>query len=181
MDRRIKLNLSIILSLIIVVMTPHTSIANVDLQSDLNRIVAGINKFDANSAKSTSLSSISGVKQVFANNAAILSEISSAVSVFKRNLNSVKSYIPKSDTKDTPRFSTLMNLALGYEKWLFYQKKNQSLAEKCLRTSGRTYRTFADCSIKDLPKTLENERVGRLKLQAAWNAWKQWQIKFGHA
>ena len=151
------------------------------LQADLNKIVAGINKFDSNAAKSTSLSTINEVRQVFSNNAAILSEISAAVSVFKRDLNSVKSLIPKSDTKDTPRFSTLMNLALGYEEWLKYQQKNQTLAERCLRNSGKTYKSFTNCSIRDLPNTLENERLSRVKLQAAWNAWKQWQIRFGHA
>ena len=168
-------------TMLLLLLQQSTSHASVDLQADLNKIVIGINKFDANSARSTSLSSITGVKDVFAKNADILIEIRSAVSDFKRDLNSVKSYIPKTDTKDTPRFSTLMNLALGYEEWLRYQKKNQALAERCLRTSGKTFKSFTNCSIKDLPTTLENERIGRSKLQAAWNAWKQWQIKFGHA
>jgi hypothetical protein len=181
MNKALQRKVFLILTMLFIVLHQPTSRASVDLQADLNKIVAGINKFDANSAQSTSLSSIAGVKQVFANNAAILLEIQSAVTVFKKDLNSVKSYIPKSDTKDTPRFSTLMNLALGYEEWLKYQKKNQALAEKCLRTSGKTYNSFTNCSLKELPTTLENERLGRAKLQTAWNAWKQWQIKFGHA
>lgn len=169
-----------VLFLLVTVSNPGAS-ANVDLQADLNRIVSRISKFDSNSKRSTSASTISEVRQVFKNNSEILSEIQVAVSVFKRNLNSVKSYIPTIDTKETPRFSTLMNLALGYEDWLRYQRINQGLAEKCLRTSGQSYKSFLDCSIKDLSKTIENERLGRSKLQSAWNAWKRWQIKFGHA
>lgn len=161
-------------------LVPTSTKANVDLQDDLNRVVVGINKFDSNSAKSKNVSTVSEVKIIFANNAVILGEIQSAVSRFKRNLNSVKKYLPTQDTKETPKFGTLMNLALGYEEWLKYQKANQLMAERCLKSAGKTFRSFSNCSIKELPKTLENERLGRAKLQAAWNAWKQWQVKFGY-
>jgi hypothetical protein len=162
-------------------MIPTKASADVDLQSDLNRITSGINKFDANSANSTSVSSISGIKKVFSNNAKILAELQSSIAIFKTNLNSVKAFIPNKDTKESPRFSTLMNLAVGYEVWLRYQKLNQSFAEKCLKSSGESYQSFTNCSIKGLQRTLENERLGRNSLQSAWNAWRQWQVKFGYA
>lgn len=157
------------------------SFGNVDLQADLNRIVAAINKFDANSSRTNSASTIADIRSIFASNALILSEISSANSIFRRNLKSVKSQIPTKDTKDTPKFRTLMNLSKGYKDWVYYQRLNQALAEKCLKKSGSSYNSFLTCSINDLPKTMQNERIGRGKLQAAWNAWKQWQVKFGHA
>ena len=177
--KRKMLSLIILLVLFPFVATP--AVAAIDLQADLNRIVAGINKFDANSARSASTSTMRDVKSLFSNNNSILNEISSANSIFKRNLNSAKKYIPNKDTKDTPAFNTLMNLARGYEEWIKYQKLNQSNAQKCINQSGNSFTTFSNCTILILPKTIENERVGRQKLQSAWNAWKQWQVKFGYA
>ena len=43
--------------------------ATIDLQANLNRIIAGINRFDANSSNSVNASSMSDVKQLFQNNA----------------------------------------------------------------------------------------------------------------
>ena len=177
---RRKLALSLLLVVFVQVsITP--SFANVDLQADLNRIVAAINKFDANSSRVNSARTIADIRSIFSSNASILSEISRANSIFQGNLNSVKSQIPSQDTKATPKFSTLMNLSKGYKDWVYYQRLNQALAERCLKKSGSSYNSFLTCSINDLPKSMENERMGRSKLQAAWNAWKQWQVNFGHA
>lgn len=172
---------SSLLSAVFAQIIAFPSFGNVDLQADLNRIVAGINKFDANSSRSNSASTITDIRSIFASNASILREISNANSTFQSNLRSVKSQIPTKDTKATPKFSTLMNLSKGYKKWLYYQRINQASAEKCLKNFGSSYNSFLTCSIKDLPKTMENERLGSSRLQAAWNAWKQWQVKFGHA
>lgn len=155
--------------------------AGIDLQADLNRIVAAINQFDANSATSSSVRTMADVKRIFSNNAAILREIRDANAAFKRDLNSAKRQIPSRDTKDSPAFSTLMNLTKGYEEWLKYQNINQASAQKCISNSGGSFSSFSSCSIGLLPKTMENERIGRQKLQAAWNAWKQWQVKYGYA
>ena len=157
------------------------AVAAIDLQADLNRIVAGINRFDANSAASSSIRTISDVKRTFSNNAAILREIKEANAAFKRSLNSAKRQIPTRDTKDSPAFNTLMNLTKGYEEWLRYQNMNQSNAQKCINNAGSSFISFSSCSIELLPRTMENERIGRQKLQTAWNAWKQWQIKYGYA
>ena len=178
LGRKVALSL---LSVVIAQISVTPSFGNVDLQADLNRIVAAINKFDANSSRTNSASTIADIRTIFSSNASILSEISSANSIFQRNLKSVKSQIPKKDTKATPKFRTLMNLSKGYKKWVYYQRLNQALAEKCLKNSGSSYNSFLTCSINDLPITMKNERIGRSKLQAAWNAWKQWQVKFGHA
>lgn len=178
LGRKVALSL---LSVVIAQISVTPSFGNVDLQADLNRIVAAINKFDANSSRTNSASTIADIRSIFSSNASILSEISSANSIFRRNLKSVKSQIPTKDTKATPKFSTLMNLSKGYKDWVYYQRLNQALAEKCLKNSGSSYNSFLTCSINYLPKTMENERIGRSKLQAAWNAWKQWQVKFGHA
>ena len=154
--------------------------ASIDLQADLNRIVAGIRQFDANSAASTSASSIADVKRIFSNNASILREIKNANDVFRRDLNSARSYIPSKDTKESPAFNTLMNISKGYDEWLRYQNMNQANAENCIRKAGNSFNKFSSCSISTLPKTLENERIGRQKLQSAWNAWKVWQAKYGY-
>ena len=173
--------LSTILVLGLTQLTITEASAGIDLQADLNRIVAAINQFDANSATSSSVSTMSDVKRIFANNAAILREIRDANAAFKRDLNSAKRLIPSRDTKDSPAFGTLMNLTTGYEVWLKYQYINQASAQKCINNAGGSFSTFSNCSIGLLPKTMENERIGRQKLQAAWNAWKQWQIKYGYA
>jgi len=176
--KRKLLSLVLVLGLAPFVTTP--AVAAIDLQADLNRIVVGINRFDANSAAASSVSTMAGVKQIFSNNAAILREIKDANSVFKRDLNSAKRQIPSRDTKDSPAFNTLMNLAKGYEEWLKYQNMNQSNAQKCINNAGRSFSLFSSCSIGLLPKTMENERIGKQKLLAAWNAWKQWQVKYGY-
>jgi hypothetical protein len=155
--------------------------AAIDLQADLNRIVSGINQFDANSANASSVRTTSDVKRIFSNNAIILREISAANAAFKRDLNSAKKYISSRDTKDSPAFGTLIGLTAGYEVWLKYQNKNQVASQKCIDRAGTSFSAFSACSIALLPKTMENERLGRLKLESAWSAWKQWQIKFGHA
>ena len=89
--------------------------------------------------------------------------------------------IPSRDTKESPAFNTLMNLTKGYEEWLKYQNINQSSAQKCINNAGSSFSSFSSCSIGILPRTMENERIGRQKLQTAWNAWKQWQVKYGYA
>lgn len=157
------------------------AIAAIDLQADLNRIVAGINRFDANTASSSSVSTMSDVKRLFSNNASILREIGDANAAFKRDLNAAKRQIPSKDTKESPAFNTLMNIAKGYEEWLKYQNLDQAGAQKCINSARNSFQTFSTCSISLLPKTMEHERIGRQKLQTAWNAWKQWQVKYGHA
>jgi hypothetical protein len=135
--------LSLIMVLVLFPFVTTPAVAAIDLQADLNRIIAGINKFDANSARSASTSTMRGVKSLFSNNNSILNEINLANSAFKRNLNSAKKYIPNKDTKDTPAFNTLMNLARGYEEWIKYQKINQSNAQKCINQSGNSFTTFS--------------------------------------
>jgi hypothetical protein len=159
----------------------NSAIAAIDLQADLNRIIAGINKFDSNSATSSSVSNMSDVKRIFSNNSSILREISAANAVFKRDLNSARNQIPSRDTKESPAFATLMGLVYGYEDRLKYQFVNQTGAQKCISGAGGSFTRFSNCSIAMLPKTMENERIGRQKLQAAWNAWKLWQVKYGYA
>lgn len=157
------------------------AVAAIDLQADLNRIVAGINKFDANSAASKSASTFAQMKVIFSNNAIILREIRDANAAFKRDLNIAKGQIPTRDTAATPKFSTLMNLTKGYEEWLRYQELNQVTGQKCLANARNSLSAVTNCLLINFPKTMENERIGMQKLQAAWNAWKQWQVKFGHA
>ena len=157
------------------------AMAAIDLQADLNRIIAGINRFDANSATSSSVSTMADVKRIFSNNAIILREIKDANAAFKRSLNGAKRQIPSRDTKDSPAFNTLMNLTKGYEDWLKYQNINQSSAQKCINDAGSSFSSFSSCSIGLLPRTMENERIGRQKLQSAWDAWKRWQVKYGYA
>jgi hypothetical protein len=159
----------------------NNSAAAIDLQADLNRIIVAIQKFDANSAASTKISSISEARQIFVNNGSILKDIKTANAVFKKDLISAKRYLPSSDTKDSPAFSTLMNLTRGYEQWLWYQNVNQLNAQKCIKKAGNSFSSFSACSIAMLEETIENERLGRQKLQSAWDAWKQWQIKYGYA
>ena len=177
--KRKLLSLILILAFHPAVSSP--AVAAIDLQADLNRIVAGINRFDANSAASSTVSNMADVKRIFSNNAAILREIKDANAAFKRDLNSAKRQIPSRDTKDSPAFSTLMNLTKGYEEWLKYQNINQASAQKCINRAGSSFGSFSSCSIGLLPRTIENERIGMQKLQAAWNAWKQWQVKYGYA
>jgi len=171
----------VIFGLVLSIFSSSPAVAAIDLMADLNRIVSGIRQFDANSATSSSVASMADVKQIFANNASILREIGSANAVFKRDLNSAKRMIPTRDTKDTPAFSTLMNLSKGYEVWVAYQNKNQAMAQKCINNARGSFSSFSRCSISELPKTAQNEIIGRQRLTEAWNAWKTWQVKYGYA
>jgi hypothetical protein len=172
---------SLILALIISPIVTAPALAAIDLQADLNRIVAGINKFDANSAASTSATTFNEMKVIFSNNATILREIRDANAAFKRDLNSAKRQIPAKDTKASPKFSTLMNLTKGYEEWIRYQELNQVTGQKCLANARNSLSSVTSCLLINFPKSMENERIGMQKLQAAWSAWKQWQVKFGYA
>ena len=158
-----------------------TAVADIDLQADLNRIVAGIKSFDANSAATSSVSTLAEIKIIFSNNALILREISQANAIFKRDLNIAKKQIPSKDTQASPAFSTLINLTKGYEDWIRYQNLNQATGQKCLSMAKNSYDSFSSCLIVNLGKTMENERLGKMKLQSAWNAWKKWQVKYGYA
>lgn len=173
--------LSLLLVLFLSPFVTSPAVAAIDLQADLNRIVVGINKFDANSAASTSASTFSEMKTIFSNNAIILREIRDANAAFKRDLNSAKSQIPTTDTKASPKFSTLMNLTKGYEEWIRYQELNQVTGQKCLANARNSLNSVTNCLLINFPKTMENERIGMQKLQAAWKAWKQWQVKYGYA
>lgn len=177
--KRKLLFLTLILALSPFSTTPAT--AAIDLQADLSRIAAGINKFDANSAAANSATTIAEVKIIFSNNASVLTEISNANAAFKRDLNSARRQIPSKDTKDSPAFSTLINLTKGYEEWVKYQRINQVTGQKCMASSKNSFTSFSNCLLSNLSKTLENERVGLIKLQAALNAWKQWRVKYGYA
>jgi hypothetical protein len=173
--------LSMVLAFVLSPLVTTPAMGAIDLQADLNRIVLGINRFDTNSAASASVSTMADAKRIFSENATILREIKDANAAFKRNLNSVKRQIPSRDTKDSPAFNTLMNITKGYEAWLKYQNMNQSNAQKCINNAGSSFNSFSSCLIGILPRTMENERIGRQKLQAAWDAWKRWQVKYGYA
>ena len=173
--------LSLLLVLILSPFITSPAVADIDLQADLDRIVVGIKKFDANSAATNSASTLSEMKVIFSRSEIILREIRVANAAFKRDLNIARRQIPTRDTKETPAFSTLMNLTKGYEEWLKYQELNQVIGKKCVSTSKNSLSSLTTCLIIKLPKTLENERIGRTKLQNAWKAWKEWQVKFGYA
>ena len=177
--KRKLLSLILVLALSPLVNTP--AVAAIDLQADMNRITAGIKRFDANTATSSSISTMADVKRIFSNNASILREIGDANAVFKRDLNSAKRQIPSRDTKDSPAFNTLMNLAKGYEEWLKYQNMDQAASQKCINSAGSSFSTYMICAVSLLPKAAEHERIGRQKLQSAWDAWKKWQVKYGYA
>ncbi len=153
----------------------------IDLQADINRIVAAINKFDANSAAATSVNSVAQIRVITRNNKAILREIKEANDYFRKDLISAKKLLPSRDTKDSPAYNTIFNLTRGYDQWLIYQNRNQITGERCLSTSGNSYSEYTDCLMMSLSTTLENERLGRIKLEAAWRAWKNWQFKYGYA
>ena len=177
--KRKLLSLILILALSPISIAP--AIAAIDLQADLNRIVAGINRFDANSAATNSATTLADIKAIFSNNAVILTDISNANAAFKRDLNSAKRQIPSKDTKASPAFSTLMNLTKGYEEWVKYQRINQVTGQKCIANAKNSFATFSNCLLLNFSKSMENERIGKMKLQTAWNAWKQWQVKYGYA
>lgn len=157
------------------------SFAAIDLQADMNRIASGIKRFEANSASSSSVSTMTDVRRIFSNNALILREIGDANAAFKRDLNNAKSQIRSRDTKESPAFSTLIGLTKGYEEWLKYQNMDQAASDKCIKSAGNSFNIYLGCAISLLPKTAEHERIGRQKLKAAWDAWKTWQVKYGYA
>jgi hypothetical protein len=136
-----------LLSLLVVIafspLVAAPALAAIDLQADMNRIAAGIKMFDANSAAASSVTTMTDVKRIFSNNASILREIGDANAAFKRDLNSAKRQIPSRDTKESPAFSTLMNLTKGYEEWLKYQKLNNAASEKCSKSAGSSFSNYS--------------------------------------
>ena len=173
--------LSFVLVLVLSNLVNPPVFAAIDLQADLDRIVVGIRAFDSNSAATASVTTVAGMKVINSKNVAILSQIRDANMAFKRDLNRAKQQIPSRDTKASPSFKTLLNLTKGYEEWLKYQEINQVIGEKCITKAKNSFSAFTNCLLANFSVTMENERIGKMKLQTAWDAWKKWQVKYGYA
>jgi hypothetical protein len=180
-NENIKKIISLVLALSLLPIITTPAIAAIDLMADLNRIISGVSQFDANSANAPSDSTIADVKRTFSNNASILREISDANAVFKRNLNSSKKLIPSKDTKDSPAFNTLINLAKGYEVWVRYQNINQVIAQKCIKNAGSSLNSYTRCTFSAFSDTVDNEILGRQRLVTAADAFQKWRVKYGYA
>lgn len=173
------ISLVLTLSLLPIIATP--AMAAIDLMANLNRIISAVSQFDANSASASSASTIVDIKRIFSNNASILREVSDANAVFKQNLNSSKKLIPLKDTKDSPAFNTLMNLAKGYEVWVNYQNINQVAAQKCIKKAGRSIDSYTSCTFSIFSETVDNEILGRQRLDKAVGAFQKWRVQYGYA
>jgi hypothetical protein len=151
-----------------------------DFQRDMRLIVAGTQKFDANSAQGRNLRSISQAKRVFANNQKILSEIGRSVATLRSNLNKNRNFLPTRDTKDSPAFSTLIIMANGYDEWLKYQLLNQKIGDACLKKANKNLKSFKKCVLDSFSTTLKNEQLGRSKFESAIGVYNRWKAKYGY-
>lgn len=152
-----------------------------DFQRDMSRIIENLRRFNENSNKSTYAKDMKQIKMISATNDSILRDISFSITTFKRNLERNRDFLPTREIKESPAYSTLMKMAVGYEDWLRYQKKNQLMFDACVRNSGKSKANFDKCSVNYIVKGLENERLGRLKLQQAADEYNRWMKRFGHS
>ena len=151
-----------------------------DWQRDMIRVVAGTQKFNANSIQARNLRTISQARRVFKENQAILFEIGRSVTTLRSNLNKNRNFLPTRDTKDSPAFSTLINMANGYDKWLKYQLLNQELGKACFKKAKGSLKSFKKCVLDSFSITLRNEQLGRSKFESAIGVYNRWKAKYGY-
>ena len=152
-----------------------------DFQRDMNRIVENIRSFNENSSKAGYANSMKQMKQISATNDALLKGMSISISTFKNNLNKNKKFLPTKDISESPKFSTLAKMAMGYENWLKYQKMNQKMFKRCFRNTNNKFNSFKNCTLNNFGKSFENERLGRVKLEQAVREYNLWMARFGHS
>lgn len=152
--------------------------SEIDLNADVETIATDVSRFDANSALSSSASTIEDYAEISKNNSIILDSIEISVDKFKSDILEAWDGLPTEDTTSSPSRSKLLNWAKGYETWIFYQREMQKLGDACLLTS-QTKSEFDNCAFNNFNRTMELENLSRNDLSYAIQGIQEWRDSIG--
>ena len=152
--------------------------SQIDLNADVESIASGVSKFDANTALTSSASTLQDYVDIANNNESILDSIDSAVQKFKSDVQDAWEDLPDEDTASSPSRSKLLKWAEGYGTWIYYQREMQKLGAACTITS-QTKSEYDICAINNLNRAMEFERLSRIDLSNAIQGIQEWRESIG--
>lgn len=152
--------------------------SSIDFNQDVEVIAKGIDRFERNSQNATDMANQGrdAFGEIADENKAALDEIDLATDVFLSHINQASSRLPKKDTAESPSEAKLLAWANGYKSWVYYQRKQQTLGEKCLASELE----FKACLIVNLAESLEYERLSRVDLTNAIAGIQEWRKSLGY-
>lgn len=152
--------------------------SEIDLNADVETIATDVSRFDANSALTSSATTLEDYEEISNNNVIILDSIEISVGKFKSDILEAWDELPAEDTANSPSRSKLLNWANGYETWIFYQREMQKLGSACLVTSQTKYE-YDTCALNNFNRTMELENLSRNDLSYAIQGIQEWRDSIG--
>jgi hypothetical protein len=150
----------------------------IDLNADVESIADGVSKFDANTALTSSATTLQDYVDISNNNEVILNSIETSVQKFKGNIQQAWEDLPAQDDASSPSRAKLLKWAEGYETWIYYQREMQKLGSACTITS-QTKSEYDICAISNFNRAMEFERLSRSDLTAAIQGIQEWRESVG--
>ena len=152
--------------------------SEIDLNADVESIAEGVSRFDANTALTSSATTLQDYIDISSNNETILNSIESSVQKFKLNIQDAWDELPAEDDLTSPSRGKLLKWAEGYETWIYYQREMQKLGSACTITS-QTKSEYDICAINNFNRAMEFERLSRSELTAAIQGIQEWRESVG--
>jgi hypothetical protein len=152
--------------------------AEIDLNADVESIADGVSRFDANTALTSSATTLQDYVDISNNNEDILNSIETSVQKFKADIQEAWEDLPAEDVASTPSRAKLLKWAEGYETWIYYQREMQKLGSACTITS-QTKSEYDICAISNLNRAMEFERLSRSDLTPAIQGIQEWRESVG--
>ena len=150
----------------------------IDLNMDVESIANGVSRFDANTALTSSATTLQDYVDISNNNEVILNSIETSVQKFKGNIQQAWEDLPAQDDASSPSRAKLLKWAEGYETWIYYQREMQKLGAACTITS-QTKSEYDICAIRNFNRAMEVERLSRSDLTAAIQGLEEWRESVG--
>lgn len=150
----------------------------IDLNADVESIADGVSRFDANSALTSSATTLQDYIDISSNNETILNSIETSVLKFKLDIQDAWDDLPSTDDASSPSRGKLMKWAEGYETWIYYQREMQKLGSACTITS-QTKSEYDICAMNNFNRAMEFERLSRSDLSVAIQGIQEWRQSIG--
>jgi hypothetical protein len=188
LSRSVSINLALVSVLIVLLLSGcagfggGTSMlgasSEIDLNADVESIAAGVSRFDANTALTSSATTLQDYVDISNNNENILNSIETSVQKFKCDIQEVWEDLPAEDGPSSPSRGKLLKWAEGYETWIYYQREMQKLGSACTITS-QTKSEYDNCALNNFNRAMEFERLSRSELSSAVQSIQDWRESIG--
>jgi hypothetical protein len=188
LSRSVSINLALVSVLIVLLLSGcagfggGTSMlgasSEIDLNADVESIAAGVSRFDANTALTSSATTLQDYVDISNNNENILNSIETSVQKFKSDIQEVWEDLPAEDGPSSPSRGKLLKWAEGYETWIYYQREMQKLGSACTITS-QTKSEYDNCALNNFNRAMEFERLSRSELSSAVQSIQDWRESIG--